>query len=71
MTIHTKGNNTRKIYDHPPIKTQGFNKPKEYFSNFECFTCHKMGHIAISCPMKVEEVKKMKIFHAHGVEDND
>ena len=30
-----------------------------------------MGHIAIKCPMKVERVKKKKIFLAHVAEDND
>ena len=30
-----------------------------------------MGHIAIKCPMKAEQVKKKKRFQAHAVEDND
>ena len=30
-----------------------------------------MGHIAIKCPMKLERVKKKKIFQAHAAEDND
>ena len=31
-----------------------------------------MGHIAINCPMKAEQVKKKnKIFQAHAAEDND
>ena len=52
LTSHTKGK--RKSCDHPP-KTQGFKRPKRDFSNFECFTCHKLGHIAINCPMKENE----------------
>ena len=68
MIAHTKGK--RKSHNHPH-KTQGLKKPKRDFSNFECFTCHKLGHIAINCPMKAEKVKKMKIFQAHVAEDND
>ena len=31
-----------------------------------------MGHIAINCPMKAEQVeKKNKRFQAHAAEDND
>ena len=31
-----------------------------------------MGHIAINCPMKEEQVKRnKKRFHSHVVEDND
>ena len=71
MVVHTKGKNKRKSYDHPPKRIQGFKMPKKYFSNNECFTCNKMGHIAINCPMKAKRIKKKKIFHTHVVEDND
>ena len=54
LTVHTKGKNKRKSYDHSPRKYQGFKKFKKDFSNYECFTCHKMGHISINCPMKEE-----------------
>ena len=68
MIAHSKVRS--KSHDHPH-KTQGFKSSKRDFSKFECFTCHKLGHIAINCPMKVERVKKMKIFQAHAVEDSD
>ena len=71
MAFHTKGKNKRKKYDHPPINPQGFKKSKKYFSNYECFTCHNMGHNVIKCPMKPEKFKKKKIFRAHDVEYND
>ena len=72
MAIHTKGKNKRTIYDHPPKKSHGFKNSKKYFSKYECFTCHKMGHISINCLMKEEQIKKKnKIFQAHVVEDND
>ena len=68
MTAHTKGK--MKSHDHPP-KNQGFKIPKRDLSNFECFTCHKLGHIAINCPMKEERIKKMRRFQAHVAEDSD
>ena len=68
MISHTKGK--RKSHDHPS-NTQGFKRPKRDFSNFECFTCHKLGHIAINCPMKEERIKKMRRFQSHVPEDSD
>ena len=59
LIVHTKGKNKRKSHDHPH-KTQGFKKSKKDFSNYECFTCHKFGHIAINCPMKAERVKGLR-----------
>ena len=55
LASHTKGKNNRKIYDHPPLKAQGSHKNKKIkkdLSAYECFTCHKMGHISINYPMK-------------------
>ena len=45
------------------------NKKKDY-SNFQCYNCHKIGHIARECPLKKEEYKKKnnKRHHAHLVE---
>ena len=72
MTTHTKGKNKIKSHDqYHPHKTKGFKKSRKDFSNYECFSCHKLGHIAINCPMKAERVKKMKIFQAHAAEDSD
>ena len=68
MKSHTKGK--RKSRDHPPM-TQGFKRPKRDLSNFECFTCHKLGHIAINCPMKEERIKKMTMLEAHAAEESD
>ena len=70
LIAHAKGKHKRKSHDHPH-KTQGFKRPKKDFSNYECFTCRKMGHIDINCPMKAERVKKMKRFQAHAAEESD
>ena len=61
--VHIKGKNKRKSYDHPPKKVQGLkknNKAKKEFSNYECFTCHNMGHISINFHMREEQLKKKK-----------
>ena len=70
LIAHAKGKYKRKSHDHPH-KTQGFKRPKKDFSNYEWFTCHKLGHIAINYPMKVERVRKMKIFQAHATKDSN
>ena len=75
FSSHTKGKNKRKIYDHPPRKTQGSHKNKKVdkdLSSYECFTCHKMVHISINCPLKAEQLKKRnKRFQLHVAKDDD
>ena len=56
LIAHAKGKHKRKSYDHPH-KTQGLKKPKKDFSNYECFTCHNMGHVSINYPMKAKRFK--------------
>ena len=53
LTVRTKGKNKRKSHDDPH-KTQAFKKYRKDFSNYECFTCHKFGHVSMNCPMKAE-----------------
>ena len=56
-------------------KTQGLHKnknAKKDFSAYERFSCHKMGHISINCPLKEEQLKKRnKRFQVHATEDDD
>ena len=69
LATHTKGvriqsNFKKEIHkeSQPPKKfqrTRGNNQRKNY-SNFQCFNCNKIGHIARSCPLKKEECKKKK-----------
>ena len=34
LTVHTKGKNKRKSYDHPPREVQGFKKNKKFKKDF-------------------------------------
>ena len=48
--------------------------PKKDYSNFQCFHCDKIGHIARNCPLKREEYKKRnnyKRHHVHIVEEEE
>ena len=58
LTTHAKGKHNIKSYDHF-FKTQGLKRLKKDFSNYECFTCHKLGHITINSPMKAERLLKI------------
>ena len=70
-----KGSNKRKVCDQYPRRNQKFQRNLRHkidFSSFECFICHKVGHIARNCPLKAKQFKKgNKKFHAHAVEDDD
>ena len=42
------------------------------YSSFQCFHCHKIGHISRNCPLKKQEYKKNnKRYHAHLAEGED
>ena len=70
-----KVSNKRKVCDQSPTRNQKFQRNsihKRDLSSFECFICHKMGHIARNCPLKAKQFKKAnKKFHAHAIEDDD
>jgi hypothetical protein len=68
-----KGKSKKEVHSHKkphgPQKSQKFKKD---FSNYRCFICQKMGHIAIHCPQSKDKVKKGKYgkHHAHVAEDD-
>ena len=43
------------------------NSQKKDYSKYQCYNCHKIGHLARGCPLK----NNIKIHHAHIVEDED
>ena len=50
-----KLSNKIKVCDQSPERNQKFQRKSRHkrdFSYFECFICHKMGYIAINCPLK-------------------
>ena len=55
-----KGKNKRNDRDQSPRRNQIFQRntrTKRDFRSFECFTYHKMGHIARNCPLKEDQFK--------------
>ena len=62
-----KGNHKES---QPPRRFQRTREsfPKRDHSNFQCFNCDKIGHIARNCPLKKEEYKKRT---NHLAEDED
>ena len=74
--MHTKnGINKRKDRGSPTSRSlelkRGNNFKKDY-SSYECYTCHKLGHISKHCPLRKNKFKKNRIkFHAHATEEND
>ena len=61
--------NSHKEY-RPPTKflKKRENSQKKYYSQYQCYNCHKIGNIPRECPLKK---KKTKIRHAHRVEYED
>ena len=76
LTVHAKnGRNKRKSQGSPSRRPPYFKigkKPKKDYSSFEFYSYHKMGHIAINCPLKKYQFKKKnRKYHANAVEENE
>ena len=62
---------------HPPRRIQKVREspPIRDYSDFECFHCNKIEHLAQNCPIKKQEYRKRinnnKRHHAHLAEDED
>ena len=65
LATHTKG---RKQSNFKNINHKPSNK-KDY-SKYQCYNCHKIGHLARECPSPKKK-KNNKIHHAHLVEDEN
>ena len=44
------------------------NGQKKYYSKYQCYNCHNIGHLSRECPLKKNN---NKIHHAHLAEDED
>ena len=69
------GRNKRKDRGYPTsisLKLKRGKKFKKDYSSYECYTCHKLGHISKNCPLNKNKFKKKNgKFHAHATEEND
>ena len=65
LAVHTKnGRNKRKDRGSPTSRGKKF---KKEYSPYECYTCHKLGHISRHCPLNKNKFKKKNgKFHAHA-----
>ena len=68
LAIHTKERKQSnfKKGNHKPSKKK-FQKKKDY-SKYQCYNCHKIGHLAREFPLNKKNNKR---HHAHLVEDED
>ena len=71
--MHTKnGRNKRKDKGSPTSRSLELKKGKNFkkdYSSYECFTCHKLGHISRHCPLNKNKFKKKnRKFLSHATE---
>ena len=74
LATHIKnGRNKRKSQGSSPRRSPDFNKkPRRDYSSFECYSCHKMGHIYRHCTLKKYQLKKKnQKYHAHASKENE
>ena len=74
--MHTNnGRNKSKDQGFPTSRSLELKKGKKLkkdYSSYECYTCHKLGHISRHCPLNNSKFKnKNRKFHAHVTEEND
>ena len=76
LVTHSKNErNKRKSQGSPSRRPPDFKRgkrPRNDYSSFECYSCHKMGHIARNFPLKKDRFKKKnQKYHAHAAEENE
>ena len=76
LVVHTNnGRNKRKDQGYPTSRSLELRKGKNFkkdYSSYECYKCHKLGHISRHCPLNKNKFnKKNGKFHAHATEEND
>ena len=73
LAVHTKnGRNKRKDRVSPTSRSLELKRGKKFKkddSSYECYTCHKLGHISRHCPLNKNKFKnKNGKFHSHAAE---
>ena len=73
--MHTNnGINNRKDWVPPTSRSLELKRGKKFkkdYSSYECYTCHKLGHISKHCPFNKNKLKnKNGKFHAHATKEN-
>ena len=67
LAIHTKGikQSNFKKGNHKPSKNKfqkkRVNNQKKYYSNYQCYNCHKIGHLAREYPSKKNNNKDIML----------
>ena len=71
LAIHTKERKQLKFNkgNHKPFKKK-FQKKKKDYSKYQCYNCHKIGHLARECPSPKKK-NNNKRHNAHLAEDAD
>ena len=72
LDTHTKERNQsnfKKSNHNPSKKKFQRRKKKKDYSSFQCYNCHKLGHIAIKCPSLKNNSNKRHL--AHLAEDEN
>ena len=72
LATHTKerSQSNFKKSNHKPSKKKFQKKKKKDYPKYQCYNCHKIGHLAIECPSP-KKSNNNKRHHAHLVEDED
>ena len=74
LAIHTKGRKQSNFkrgshkYLKKKFQKKRVNNQKKYYSKYQCYNCHNIGHLSRESPSKNNNNKR---HHDHLVEDED